>query len=212
MSDSFFIAPIVEGHGEVQAVPILLRRLAAEAMPTAQLSLNPALRVKAGSFVNDDNYFKKYLELAARKVKPWPNSCVLILLDCEDECPAKLGPCLFEKAKACRSDVTIIVILAYREYETWFLAAARSLRGVCGLPAHLDPPDNPELYRDAKGWLSGKMNLPYNETNHQPRLTAAFAFQEAMAVDSFARAVQKLQPFFQSDIAENSSRQRKETM
>jgi hypothetical protein len=67
---TFFIAPIVEGHGEVQAVPILLRRLAADAMPVAQLHLNPALRVKAGSFVNDDDYFRKYLELAARKAKP----------------------------------------------------------------------------------------------------------------------------------------------
>ena len=128
MSGSFFIAPIVEGHGEVQAVPILLRRLIADAKPNAQLWLNPALRVKAGSFINDDDYFKKYLELAARKTKPWPNSCVLILLDCEDECPAELGPRLLEKARVCRSDVTIIVILAHREYETWFLAAARSLR------------------------------------------------------------------------------------
>jgi hypothetical protein len=47
------------------------------------------------------------------------------------------------------------------------------------------------------------MNLPYNETDHQPRLTAAFAFQEAMAVDSFSRAVRKLYPFFQSAVAEN---------
>ncbi|MGO8764344.1 MAG: DUF4276 family protein [Limisphaerales bacterium] len=198
MSGSFFIAPIVEGHGEVQAVPILLRRLIADAKPNAQLWLNPALRVKAGSFINDDDYFKKYLELAARKTKPWPNSCVLILLDCEDECPAELGPRLLEKARVCRSDVTIIVILAHREYETWFLAAARSLRGVCGLPADLDPPDDPELHRDAKGWLSAKMNQPYNETDHQPKLTAAFAFQEAMVVDSFSRAVRKLYPFFQT--------------
>jgi hypothetical protein len=205
MSSSFFIAPIVEGHGEVQAVPILLRRLIADATPNAQLWLNPALRVKAGSFINDDDYFKKYLELAARKTKPWPNSCVLILLDCEDKCPAELGPHLLEKAKVCRSDVTIIVILAHREYETWFLAAARSLRGVCGLPANLDPPDDPELYRDAKGWLSAKMNLQYNETDHQPRLTAAFAFQEAMTVDSFSHGVRKLYPFFQTGVTENPS-------
>ena len=200
---TFFIAPIVEGHGEVQAVPILLRRLAADAMPVAQLHLNPALRVKAGSFVNDDDYFRKYLELAARKAKPWPNSCVMILLDCKDACPGELGPELLGKATACRSDVTIIVILAYREYETWFLAAARSLRGVCGLPVDLDPPDDPELFRDAKGWLSAKMNLRYNETDHQPRLTAAFAFDEAKVVDSFAHALKKLQLFFQSNVAEN---------
>jgi hypothetical protein len=204
MSGSFFIAPIVEGHGEVQAVPILLRRLAAELTPTAQLHLNPALRVKAGSFLNDNEYFNKYVELAARKTKSWPNSCVMILLDSEDTCPGQLGPELLEKAKNCRADVTIIVLLAYREYETWFLAAARSLRGVCGLSDDLEPPNNPELFRDAKGWLSEKMEFPYNETNHQPKLTAAFNFQEATAVDSFARLFRKLHPFFQSDIAEDS--------
>ena len=203
MSRSFFIAPIVEGHGEVQAVPILLKRLMAGVTPDARLRLNPALRVKAGSFVNDDDYFNKYVELAALKAKPWPNSCVLILLDCEDDCPGELGPKLLERAKARRSDVTIIVILAYREYETWFLAAARSLRGVCGLPTDLDPPENPELCRDAKRWLSAKMKRPYSETDHQPRLTDAFAFQEAMAVDSFSRIVRKLHPFFQTGVAEN---------
>jgi len=200
MSRSFFIAPIVEGHGEVQAVPMLLRRLAEET-PDVQLRLNPALRVKAGAFLNDAGYFEKYLELAALKAKAWPNSCVLILLDCEDDCPAVLGPRLLEKAKACRPDVAIIVILAYREYETWFLAAARSLRGICGLPANLEPPDESETIRDAKGWLSTRMGLPYNETNHQPRLTDVFAFQEAMSVDSFARVVRKLHQFFNPETA-----------
>lgn len=196
MSRSFFIAPIVEGHGEVQAVPILLRRLLAEVSPLDQLHLNPALRVKAGSFTNDADYFKKYIELAARKAKPRQNSCVLILLDCEDSCPAGLGPQLLEKAKACRSDVTIIVALPYREYETWFLAAARSLRGVCGLPANIDPPNDPELLRDAKGWLAARMGQPYNEPDHQPRLTDKFAFEEAMVVPSFARMIRKLRDFF----------------
>ena len=203
MSRSFFIAPIVEGHGEVQAVPILLNRLVAEVAADAQLRLNPALRVKSGSFVNDDDYFGKYLELAARKAKPWPNSCVLILLDCDDDCPLKLGPQLLAKAKARRPDTTIIVTLAYREYETWFLAAARSLRGICGLPADLEPPDNPEVIRDAKGWLSSKMNQPYIETDHQPQLTRSFAFQEAMGIDSFARTLKKFQWFFRSDITGN---------
>jgi hypothetical protein len=186
MSSSFFIAPIVEGHGEVQAIPILLRRMVAEAAPTAQLHLNPALRVKAGSFMNDDDYSRKYIELAARKAKPWSNSCVLILLDCEDDCPAELGSDLLNRAKAFRSDVNIIVILAYREYETWFLASARSLQGICGLPLDLIPPVDPESFRDAKGWLSEKMGLPYNETDHQPRLTNAFDFREAASVNSFA--------------------------
>ncbi len=198
MNRSFFIAPIVEGHGEVQAVPVLLRRFATELVPTSQLNLNPALRVKAGSFVNDADYFRRHVELAARKAKQWSNSCVLIILDCEDDCPRQLGVELLRRAKACRPDVTIIVVLAYREFETWFLAAARSLRGVCGLPADLEPPTDPESLRDAKGWLSGNMRQPYNEPEHQPKLTAAFAFAEAGNTQSFARSLRKLREFFAS--------------
>jgi hypothetical protein len=198
MSRSFFIAPIVEGHGEVQAVPVLLRRLAAEIAPTSQFSLNPPLRVKAASFANDSDYFRKYIELAARKAKQWPNSksCVLIILDSEDHCPGQLGPQLLIRAQACRPDVTIIVILAHREFETWFLAAARSLRGACDLPNDLEPPRNPESLRDAKGWLSASMGQSYNEANHQPKLTTAFSFEEAAITKSFARCSRKLREFF----------------
>lgn len=198
MSHSYFIAPIVEGHGEVQAVPVLLRRLANEFAPASQLNLNYPIRVKAGSMLNDGDYFRKHIELAARKAIQWPNSCVLILLDCEDSCPRELGPELLNRAKACRPDVTIFVVLAYREFETWFLAAAKSLRGVCGLPIDLEPPVDGEALRDAKGWLSKRMPHPYNEPDHQPKMTAVFAFEEAKAARSFARGFNKLRDFFTS--------------
>ncbi|MEW6303097.1 MAG: hypothetical protein AB1705_06480 [Verrucomicrobiota bacterium] len=196
MSDSYFIAPIVEGHGDVQSVPLLLRRFATDFAPASQLRLNPAIRVKVGSFLNNNDYFKRHVELAARKARQWPNSCVLIVLDCEDGCPAELGPDILRRARDCRPDVVTIVILAYREFETWFLAAAASLRGVCGLPLDLEPPANPEALRDAKGWLSGKMGRPYNEPEHQPRLTAVFSFEEAQGAKSFARTVRKMRDCF----------------
>jgi len=200
MSHSFFIAPIVEGHGEVQAVPILLRRIAEEAVPDALLQINPALRVKAGSFINDAEYFNKYVEIAARKARQareWPQSCILVLLDCEDHCPAELGPEISKRAQTTRPDVPTITILAHREYETWFLAAARSLRGADALPSDVDPPANPESIRNAKGWLSTRMKGPYIETEHQPKFTSRFLFEEAKTIDSFRRCVQKLRDFFQ---------------
>lgn len=196
MKPRFFIAPIVEGHGEVQALPLLLRRVAAEAKPSVELELNPALRVKPGSFFQDENYFRKYVELAARKAKAHPGGHVLILLDCEDECPGQLGPHILKRAQDCRSDVEFIVTLAKREYETWFLAAAQSLRGVCGLPMDISPPDKPESIRDAKGWLSQKMGITYNEPEHQPRMTSCFDFKTAATVHSFHRTVSKLQLLF----------------
>lgn len=195
MSD-FFVAPIVEGHGEVQAVPILLRRMLSELRDDAFVRVNPALRVKAGSFLNDQDYFVKYLELAARKAKPHARGFVLILLDCDDDCPAKVGPELAARAAAVRGDVPITIALAYREYETWFLAAANSLRGAGGLPADLKPPADPESIRGAKGWLAGQMPNGYNEPNDQPSFTSAFSFDEAAAIPSFARLRRKLHEHF----------------
>ncbi len=192
----FFVAPIVEGHGEVQAVPILLRRFFQEVRDDSRLRVNPALRVKTGSFLNDDEYFAKYVELAALKAKPHSNGSVLILLDCEDACPAEIGSALVAKAKAVRSDVRITVALACREYETWFLAAANSLRGSGGLSPHLEPPLDPQSIRDAKGWLSKQMPHGYNEPNDQPGFTDRFSFDEAAAVPSFARLRNKFRQIF----------------
>ncbi len=200
MSGVAFVAPIVEGHGEVQAVPILLRRIAAEYAPALELKINPPLRIKSGSFLRDEDYFQKHVELAARKVKPWSKSCVWILLDCEDDCPAVVGPAILQRAISCRPDTAILVTLAYREYETWFLAAAHSLQGVCNLPADIEPPADPESSRDAKAWLAARMGVPYNEPNHQPRLTAAFSFAEASSIPSFARTLEKLSDFFTKEI------------
>lgn len=198
MTDVRFIAPIVEGHGEVQALPVFLRRLATDVAPEIDLRLNPALRVKVSSFLDESNsdYFKKYIELAARKAKAWPKSCVLIFLDCEDFCPAQLGPKLLERASNCRSDITFLVVLAHREYETWFLSAAESLRGVCGLPEDLCAPQDAESIRDAKGWLGERMLVPYNEPDHQPKMTGAFSFEQAMQTKSFNRAYKKIRAFF----------------
>jgi len=90
-----------------------------------------------------------------RKTKP--NGSVLILLDCEDFCPAQLGPQLLHRATQVRADVPILVALAFREYETWFLAAAESLRGHAGIPNDLTTPHNPEAIRGAKEWLSARL-------------------------------------------------------
>jgi len=194
--NEFFIAPIVEGYGEVHAVPILLQRLLRELRADSSLRVNPALRVKTGSFLKDQVYFARYLELAARKAKSHVRGSVLILLDCEDDCPALVGPRLAAAAVKVRNDVPITIALAHREYETWFLAAARSLRGVGGLPADLEPPAAPESVRDAKGWLGSRMPAGYNAPNDQSAFTKAFSFDEAIAIPSFARLRRALFAFF----------------
>lgn len=184
--------PIVEGHGEVQAVPALLYRLAQQANPEIPVRVNPPIRVKSGSFLNDDDYFRRQFALAAAKAAQ-AQGHVLILLDCEDDCPAKLGPELLRRARAVRADVSVRVSLAYREYETWFIAAASSLCGHAGLPADLAPPADPERIRDAKGWLSQRMPHSYDPIVHQLNFTRAFDLEQARTNDSFRRLHDQIQ-------------------
>ena len=88
----------------------------------------------------------------------------------------------------------ISVILAKREFEAWFLAAAESLRNKRGLPNNLVPPENPESIRGAKEWLGDKMPVggSYKETTDQPAFTAVFDMNAARAADSFDKCYREI--------------------
>lgn len=192
-----FVAPIVEGHGEETAVPILLRRLNEAIEPRQWLRVNPPIRVKAQAFFKMDHDFRRFVSLAAGKAAQEQGG-VLILMDCEDDCPATLGPKLLAAAKGVRGDVPYLVVLARREFETWFIAAAPSLQGVCGLPVDLTTPEYFEDIRDAKGWLGRQMPNGYKETEHQQRLAARFDLRQARSARSFDRLIQRLPGFLAS--------------
>jgi hypothetical protein len=188
------IGCIVEGHGEVEAVPVLIRRLVSEADPSISVRIPPPIRIPKSRLVKEGE-LEKAVELIARKVAP--TGAVLVLLDSDEDCPAILGPDLLSRARNARSDLPLAVVLAKQEYEAWFLAAASSLRGQRGLRADLAAPAEPEGIRGAKEWLSARMagNLSYVETLDQPALTKTFDMEQARQSDSFdkcRREVEKL--------------------
>lgn len=191
-----YVASIVEGHGEVDALPTLLRRISQAEAPEQTLDVNQPIRIKSGSYLNDEDYFRRYTLLAAAKASQ-SHGFVLILLDCEDQCPAQLGPTLLARAQAVRNDVSYLVVLAYREFESWFLAAARSLRGYRGLPADLEPPHSADDIRNAKGWLGERMELPYDPVIHQIEFCRIFDLQQARSNPSFSRFYSRVAALFQ---------------
>jgi hypothetical protein len=172
---------IVEGHGEVTALPILVRRIA-RAEGLVEPECPAPLRDPRGKLVKQDELHRA-VELMARKAAP--SGPLLVVLDADDDCPAKLGPQLVEWVRAARADRACGVVMCQRELEAWFLAAARSLRGTRGLPMDLEPPPSPESLRDAKGWLSARMPGGYSETVDQPALAATMSLDEARATASF---------------------------
>ena len=185
------IASIVEGHGECESVPILVRRIAQTLDPTLTPLIEPVLRVPASRLVKQGE-IERTVEFAARKNSG--QGGIFVLLDCDDGCPAAEGPELLTRATAARADMPVSVVLAKREYEAWFLAAAESLRGKRGLPADLTAPSNPEDIRGAKEWLSDRMvhGQSYSESADQPALTALFDMNAARRVDSFDKCYREV--------------------
>lgn len=172
------IASIVEGDGEVAALPVLLRRMGEWLTPGIRIDLPLPIRVRRDRFLNRDEEFKRHLLLAAAKCgdEGW----ILVLLDADDECPATLGEQVLKRAHSLVPHRQISVVLANREYEAWFLAAANSLHGKRGFA--FDNPQNfdPERPRDAKSWLGNRMITgTYRERTDQPAFSAIMDLQQA---------------------------------
>lgn len=180
------IAAIVEGHGEVEAVPILIRRIAREIDPGFVPHVLRPIRVPASRLIKNGE-LERAIELAYRKLEG--QGGIVVIMDCDWEgcCPKIEGPIMLRRALRKRGDIPIRVILAKKEFETWFIAAAISLRGKRGLNRNLENIAQPEDIRDAKGWLSSRMpsGVSYSETADQPALADVFNMDEARRSNSF---------------------------
>jgi hypothetical protein len=109
----FRIVPIVEGHGEVQAVRILFNRLIAEFDLGVQIEIAPAIRQPKASLVKEGG-LERAVQLAA--ITTGDNGAVFVLIDSDGECPRNRAPELLARAQKARSDRRICLVLAHQEY------------------------------------------------------------------------------------------------
>ena len=168
------IQPVVEGHGEVDAVPVLLRRLLAEALTTGVVVGKPICRTR--SELATEEGLARSIEMARDK----PNcAAILVLFDGDKDCPAHLGPAAQGWANAAARDLPCAVCIAHREYESWFLATLDSLRHKA-IKADAQAHPQPEVPRNAKGEMSRRMlGRGYKPTTHQPAFSALFCLADA---------------------------------
>lgn len=170
------IQPIVEGHGEVSAFPVLLRRLVVQA-GAWNVDVGRPIRKKRHQLVRETE-LKKAVRLALLQ----PDcSAVLILFDGDDDCPAELGQAIQAWAESEAGDMPIEVVIAHREYEAWFLASIESMLGYRRIRADAQSHPNPEQPRGAKGQLEARMEAgaTYLETTDQPALSEKFSLAAA---------------------------------
>lgn len=195
------IQPIVEGHGEVRALPVLLRRILHE-MEVWEVGVGPPIRYSRGQLVQEP-FLKMVVEVAGRR-----KDCgaVLVLMDSDGECPAQLGLRLYQWAAA--TSVPCEVVLAHREYEAWFLAAVESLRGHGGIREDAEPYPDPENPRGAKAKIAERMRggRTYLAKANQAALSAKFslsdAYRRSRSFRKFTTAVGSLVRAMGRDLAE----------
>lgn len=169
----FWIVPIVEGKGEVEAIRVLIDRVIAELNRQVDIKTARPIPRPRDSLVKDGG-IEAAVNLAADKMGSL--SVILVLMDSEGECPGELGPALSVRAQSARPDKSTFVVLAHQEFEAWFLASASSLKGQRGLSEEIEDHHNPESVRGCKEWLEKWMPRArkYSETADQAAFTARF--------------------------------------
>ena len=170
------IQPIVEGYGEVEAFPVLLRRLRDEAQAW-NVNIGRPIRRSRSQLVQ-----KAGVEQAVRLALKEQNcGAIIILFDGDDDCPAELGPTVQAWAAAVANNIPCGVVIAHREYEAWFLAAIESLRGYRGVMADAKPHPNPENPRGATEQFEARMQAgaSYLKRIDQPKYSAKFSLSDA---------------------------------
>jgi hypothetical protein len=138
----------------------------------------------------------RLLGLARAKLRP--PGAILIVLDADDDCPARLGTELLEAARRECPDLPLAVVVAKRMFETWILAGAEGLVH----REEISPTDVPaqpeETVKNPKRWISERIRRAdgYAETADLRRLTGCFALdgarQRCPSFDKLCRELSRL--------------------
>lgn len=177
---------IVEGHGDCMAAPVLIRRLAATIDPIFRVTVSEPRRISKSQLLRPDELERSVEALARQIGRSMP---ILILIDADNDCPKKLARDLSDRCHGAHRDISVSIVLAKAEYETWFVAAATSLSARPEFGHPLVPPPDPEAIQGAKEWLSHQMKAGhrYVETRHQAAYSAIIDLAQAMTVRSFRK-------------------------
>jgi hypothetical protein len=171
------VVPIVEGHGEQEAIRTLLHRLWYEMLGGVYLDVLRPIRHPKGSLVHRPEFLENSVNLAVSKLAnpglTAERGFVLILVDADKDCPADLGPRLLKRSRQARADHDIACGVAKTQFETWFVAGAGSLETFVNLE-NTTIPDDPEQIGASERWISSRFRGPrYSKTVDQPRMCAA---------------------------------------
>jgi hypothetical protein len=189
------LVAIVEGQGEVQALPTLARRVFHDRGRYDVLVPRP-IRCHRDQFLRDTDTRRRLLGLA--RLKAGDDGAVLVLLDSDDLCAKEAVPILRLEIEQAVRPLRSAFVFAVCEFECWFIAGADSIAENYGIQARPRFEPDPESVRGAKEWL--RLNLlpngVYSPAIDQPALAARFDWSAAMlrspSLDKLVRELDRL--------------------
>jgi hypothetical protein len=188
------IVPIVEGQSEEKSVPVLLRRILHERLQVFDIEIAKAFRIRRDQIVNKDNELGRAIAVATAKRENV--KAILILLDADNDCPAAVAQNLLKRAEKTASNMPIAVVLAKREFESWFLGCKEVFQGFKGIAPDAMAPDNAEDV-DGKGRLKQNMRgTNYDSAIDQVRFVQRMDFdlsrRRCRSFDKLLRDIERL--------------------
>ena len=206
------IIPIIEGQGEIEAVPTLLYKILHD-LQQWQWQIGKPFRA------NSLGRLKKYLTSLLRKASNRKDcGAILILLDLDDGCAVDTAKQLVDEVRKLKLAQPVAIVFAVREYEAWFLASLPTIIGHYSLPSDLIYEGDIESKRDVKGWFAQRMgpSKRYNPTTHQKLFTSLIDIELAYensrsfrrlyhAIEQLLEAAEKRQRGYVSPIIEDDA-------
>lgn len=178
------IAPIVEGHGDEISARTLLERVWREIAGGESLDvLKPVRRPRTKLLKRNPTTHEilpyeilRAIELATMKLdntdEPDTPRLVLLMFDADEDCPKEIVEALTNILEEVDPRIDLATIVPCVEYETWFVAAADSLRDFLELRPGDEEISDPETARLGKKWIQDRfLHHRYSETLDQVRLT-----------------------------------------
>lgn len=191
------VVVIVEGHGEDGAIRTLLERIWYELFEQEDYIEVIPWRGRQGRLRQREG-LEPVVEAAAIRLHYTDQTdlrrLLLIMIDSEGDCPKTVVPELLGWAREFRSDTDIACVMPNPMFETWFAAAADSLKGKNDLPADLPKPKDPDEEGVGKKWVKDHLPRKYKETVDQPRFVGHMSLAECRdSSRSFRKLVKELE-------------------
>lgn len=172
------ISPIVEGYGDFEAVPVLLR------MINPELKVSRPVRFPRTRLVIESE-LQRAVHIAKSNLTQGDAAMVLLVMDADEDCPAVLGPRLVRIMEAVSRPFECYVSLAMREFESWIVGGIEEFDVAI-------PDSTGSLKQRILALNEGR----YQETIDQTRFTSKINIESLAAKSpSFSRLYRRVRRF-----------------